>query len=114
MNIMFPMNITTGYWCLHSKSVIRHSFHLELDEESSKLTKEDLSPSHLDMVFELYNHSVPNSQITNIMTKLINKTATNGKFLPDTMRNISSDLEGAAKEIAHISANFSVAESTPS
>ena len=33
-------------------------------------TKYNLSPSHLNMVFEMYNNSVPNSQITNIMSML--------------------------------------------
>ena len=78
MNIMSYMNITTDYWFLHSKSVLRHSYHLKLTKESPKLTKKDLSPSHLDMVFELYNHSMPNSQITNTMTQLINKVGTDG------------------------------------
>ena len=112
MNLMFSMNITTGYWFLHSNSNLRHSFHLELSEESSKLTKKDLSPSHLDMVFEMYNNSVPNSQITNIMTNLMNKSGTDGEFLPDTMRHITNDLEEVMKEIAHISGDFSVAEIT--
>ena len=112
MNLMFSMNITTGYWFLHSNSILHHSFHLELSEESLKLTKKDLSPSHLDMVFELYNHSVPNLQITNIMTQLINKAGTGGKFLPEPMRNITNDLEEITKEIVYISGNFLVADST--
>ena len=78
----------------------------------SKLTKKDLSPSHLDMVFEMYNNSVPNSQITNIMTKLMNKSGTDGEFLPDTMHHITNDLEEVMKEIAHKSGDFSVAKTT--
>ena len=109
---MFSMNITTGYWFLHSNSILHHSFHLELSEELSKLTKKDLSPSYLDMVFEMYNNSVPNLQITNIMAKMMNKSGTDGEFLPDTMCRIMNDLEEVMKEIAHISGDFFVAETT--
>ena len=81
-------------------------------EESSKLTKEHLSPSHLDMVFELYNNSVPNGKIANIMTSLINKTGTSGEFVPATMRNITTELEDIMNDIAQVHHDFSIAEKT--
>ena len=42
----------------------------------------------------------------------MNKSGTVDGFLPDTMRHITNDLEEVMKEIAHISGDFSVAETT--
>ena len=46
------------------------------------------------------------------MTKLMNKSGTDGEFLPDTMHHITNDLEEVMKEIAHKSGDFSVAKTT--
>ena len=106
------MSITSGYWFLHSQSVLDHSYHLQLAEDSSKLTKEHLSPSHLDMVFELYNNSVPTGKIANIMTSLINKTGCSGEFVPATMRNITTELEDIMNDMAQVDHDFLVAGKT--
>ena len=58
------------------------------------------------MVFELYNHSVPNGKIVNIMTTLLNKAGTGDDFVSATMRNITSELEDIMNEIAEVSAVF--------
>ena len=63
------------------------------------------------MFFELYNHRVSNLHITNIMANLIKKAGTDGKFLSETIRNITIDLKDVMNEIAHVSTTFSVAES---
>ena len=64
------------------------------------------------MVFELYNNSVPNGKIANIMTSFINKIGTSSEFVPATMRNITTELEDIMNDTTQVHHDFLVAEKT--
>ena len=112
MNIQLSINTGNGYWYLYENSNLNHRYHTPDAVDIMLLNKEDLDQSQPDMISVMYNHSIPNSSTTEVMTNLVNKRNTEGEFLPSTIGNITKEMEDAMDVVSGIDFNFSIAKKT--
>ena len=93
-------------------SDFHHCFHQPDAPVSSLLNESDLSEDNFEYMQLMFNAGVGAQTVATIMAQLSNKQGRHGEFLALTINNIHANCQAAIDEIAGISGDATVAEST--
>ena len=102
--------VNSGEWFFKSDSILQHSYHGRVDTNATACNENDLTDDDMDLLNIMYNSSVSNQIIANIMTQRLNKRGVKGEFLTSTIKNISNKTQSIIDALDGISSDMTEAE----
>ena len=110
--VVFEETSTGDWYFMNDLSSFEHSYHGEVDVESTQLDESHMDEEDLNYLQLMSQQGIPPQTIANIMSTVVNEKGQSGEFLASTIKSISQKAQKALDLLKGISSNMSVAEET--
>ena len=110
--VVFQETSTGDWYFMNEKSKFKHSYHGQVDVESTQLNESHMDEEDLNYLQLMSQQGVPPQTIANIMSTVVNNKGQGGEFLASTIKTISQKAQHALNLLENISPNMSIAEET--